>query len=65
MVATPDSSVALFYDNTKHLETTDGGAIIYGTVGAAQTALVVNMMVSLLVLLLLQVLVAQSEMLQE
>ena len=42
LVATPDSSVALFYDNTKHLETTDGGAIVYGTVGAAQTALVVE-----------------------
>ena len=42
LVATPDSSVALFYDATKHLETTDGGAIVYGTVGAAQTALVVE-----------------------
>lgn len=42
LIATPDSSVALFYDATKHLETTDGGAIVYGTVGAAQTALVVE-----------------------
>lgn len=42
LIGTPDNSVALFYDNTKRLETTDGGALVYGTVGAAQTALVVE-----------------------
>ena len=42
LVGTPDNSVALFYDNTKRLETTTGGSLIYGTVGAAQTALVVE-----------------------
>jgi len=42
LVATPDGSVGLFYDNTKRLETTDGGALVYGTVGAGQTALVVE-----------------------
>ena len=42
LVGTPDGSVAAFYDNTKRLETTTGGAIVYGTVGAGQTALVVE-----------------------
>ena len=42
LVGTPDGSVAAFYDNTKRLETTTGGALIYGTVGAGQTALVVE-----------------------
>jgi len=42
LVGTPDGSVAAFYDNTKRLETTDGGALVYGTVGAGQTALVVE-----------------------
>ena len=42
LIGTPDGSVAAFYDNTKRLETTDGGALVYGTVGAAQTALVVE-----------------------
>ena len=42
LVGTADGSVAAFYDNTKRLETTDGGALVYGTVGAAQTALVVE-----------------------
>ena len=42
LVGTADGSVAAFYDNTKRLETTNGGALVYGTVGAAQTALVVE-----------------------
>ena len=42
LVGTPDGSVAAFYDSTKRLETTTGGAIVYGTVGAGQTALVVE-----------------------
>ena len=42
LVGTADGSVAAFYDNTKRLETTTGGALVYGTVGAAQTALVVE-----------------------
>ena len=42
LVGTADGSVAAFYDNTKRLETTDGGALVYGTVGAGQTALVVE-----------------------
>jgi hypothetical protein len=42
LVGTPDGSVGLFYDNTKRFETTTGGALVYGTVGAGQTALVVE-----------------------
>ena len=42
LVANPDGSVAAFYANTKRLETTNGGALVYGTVGAAQTALIVE-----------------------
>jgi len=42
VLATPSGSVALFYDGTKRLETTDGGAYVYGAVGAAQTALIVR-----------------------
>ena len=42
LVGTPDGSVAAFYDNTKRFETTTGGALVYGTVGAGQTALVVE-----------------------
>ena len=42
LVGAADGSVAAFYDNTKRLETTDGGALVYGTVGAGQTALVVE-----------------------
>ena len=37
LVGTADGSVAAFYDNTKRLETTNGGALANGTVGAAQT----------------------------
>ena len=42
VIATPSGSVSLFYDGTKRLETTDGGAYVYGAVGAAQTALIVR-----------------------
>jgi hypothetical protein len=42
VVATPDGSVAAFFDNTKRVETTNGGALVYGTVGAGQTALIVE-----------------------